>query len=83
MYLWVVLDLFRIGRKRHSSLSPDGTFLDEPFRQVWPLMVLVYLVNGSFVGMNYQFVNGILFTIAGMLAAQNSLHGKGLHALRS
>ena len=27
--------------------------------------------NGSFVVMNYQFVNGLMFTIAGILAAQN------------
>jgi hypothetical protein len=32
---------------------------------------VVYLVNASFVVMSYQFVNGLLFTIAGMLAAQN------------
>ena len=38
---------------------------------VWPVMVAVYLFNGSFVVMNYQFVNGLLFTIAGILAAQN------------
>lgn len=82
LYLWVVIDLFRIGRKRlRSNFSPDGTVLDEHFRSVWPLMVLVYLVNASFVGMNYQFVNGLLFTLAGMLAAQNRLHGKEAHVL--
>jgi hypothetical protein len=31
----------------------------------------VYLLNGSFVVMNYQFVNGLLFTMAGLLVAQN------------
>jgi hypothetical protein len=31
----------------------------------------VYLLNASFVVMNYQFVNGLLFTLAGLLAAQN------------
>ncbi len=82
LYFWVVIDLFRVGRKRlRSNFSPDGTLLDEQFRSVWPLMVLVYLVNASFVGMNYQFVNGLLFTLAGMLAAQNRLHGKEIHVL--
>jgi putative inorganic carbon (hco3(-)) transporter len=82
MYLWIVIDLFRIGRKRLSStFSPNGGLLDQQFRSIWPLMVLVYLVNGSFVGMNYQFVNGLLFTLAGMLAAQNRLHGKELNVL--
>jgi len=28
-------------------------------------------VNATFVVMNYQFVNGLLFTMAGMLSAQN------------
>jgi len=84
LYLWVVIDLFRVGRKRlHPNFSPDGTLLDEQFRSMWPLMILVYLVNGSFVGMNYQFVNGFLFTLAGMLAAQNRLHGKQPNVLNS
>ena len=30
----------------------------------------VYWVNAALVVMNYQFVNGLLFTLAGMLAAQ-------------
>jgi len=82
LYIWVVIDLFRVGRKRlRSNFSPDGAFLDAQFRSMWPLMVLVYVVNGTFVGMNYQFVNGLLFTLAGMLAAPNRLHSKGLHVL--
>ena len=35
------------------------------------MFVIVYLFNASFVVMGYQFVNGLLFTIAGMLASQN------------
>jgi len=31
----------------------------------------VYLLNATFVVMNYRFVNGLLFTLAGVLAAQN------------
>jgi O-antigen ligase len=80
LYLWVVIDLFRVGRRRACSCSPDGSFLDENFRSMWPLIVLVYLVNASFVVMNYQFVNGLLFTLAGMLNAQNrseELHATG------
>jgi hypothetical protein len=38
-------------------------------RSVWPLLLSVYLVNGMFVVMNYLFVNGLLFTFAGILAA--------------
>lgn len=68
----MVLELFRLGRKPSRSVRlPEGTFPDEQFRKLWPLFLLVYLINGAFVVMNYQFVNGLLFTVAGMLAAQN------------
>ena len=36
-------------------------------RQAWPILMFVYLVNAFFVDMSYQFVNGVLFTVAGML----------------
>lgn len=71
LYVWLAVGLFRVGRKRRLSDSSDNSFLDENFRSIWPVFVLVFLVNGSFVVMNYQFVNGLLFAIAGMLAAQN------------
>ena len=70
LYLWVVIDLFRIGRRRPGAY-PAGCFLDQDFRSLWPLILLVYLVNASFVVMNYQFVNGLLFSLAGMLNGQN------------
>ena len=69
LYVWLAVGLFRVGRK-HSHLAVHS-FLDQEFRSLWPIFVLVFLVNGSFVVMNYQFVNGLLFAIAGMLAAQN------------
>jgi len=82
LYAWVVIDLFRLGRKRPFHMaSPNGTFLDEWFRCLWPILVAVYLLNASFVVMNYQFVNGLLFTIAGMLAAQNRRADARLHVL--
>jgi O-antigen ligase len=70
LYLWVVIDLFKLGRSR---IPPDlcRSFLDREFRMLWPLLLGVYLLNGSFVVMNYQFVNGFLFTLAGLLVAQN------------
>jgi putative inorganic carbon (HCO3(-)) transporter len=72
LYLWMVVALFRLGRKpRNSALFPHGSFLDGRFRSLWPALLGVYLLNASFVVMNYQFVNVLLFTIAGMLAAQN------------
>lgn len=43
---------------------------------------MVYVVNSMFVVMNYQFVNGFLFTMAGMLAAQNRKHCGEQNAVR-
>jgi O-antigen ligase len=72
LYLWVVVDLFKLGRSRKRAGSSTGSsFLDQQFRGLWPLLLGVYLLNGTFVVMNYQFVNGFLFTLAGLLVAQN------------
>lgn len=81
LYLWMVVALFRLGRKPPASaLPPHGSFLDAAFRSLWPVLLGVYLLNASFVVMNYQFVNGLLFTIAGMLAAQNRPAESRTHA---
>jgi O-antigen ligase len=80
LYAWVIVDLFRLGRKR-CLRSLAGTFPDAQFRSLWPLIVVVYLVNASFVVMNYQFVNGILFTMAGILVAQNRRDQQEMNAL--
>jgi len=72
LYLWIVVDLFKLSQKRNRhDLSTESTILDQQFRGLWPLLLGVYLLNGVFVVMNYQFVNGFLFTVAGLLAAQN------------
>ena len=72
LYLWIVVDLFKLGRRSNRpSFSTDSSFLDQEFRSLWPLLLAVYLLNGTFVVMNYQFVNGFLFTVAGLLVAQN------------
>jgi O-antigen ligase len=70
LYLWIVVDLFRLGGRRRASPT-SSSFLDQEFRGLWPLLLGVYLLNGAFVVMNYQFVNGFLFTVAGLLVAQN------------
>ena len=72
LYAWVIVDLFRLGRQRQNfAPSEKGSFLDAEFRKIWPFLLAVYLFNASFVVMGYQFVNGLLFTIAGILASQN------------
>jgi hypothetical protein len=35
------------------------------------VLLAVYVFNAFFVAMNYQFVNALIFTLAGVLAAQN------------
>ena len=71
LYLWVLWDLVKAGGKPLRSASREVHFLDERFRFLWPVFVGVYLFNACFVVMNYQFVNGLLFTLAGILVTQN------------
>jgi hypothetical protein len=37
---------------------------------LWPIILAVYWFNAAAVVMSYQFVNALVFTVAGMLAAQ-------------
>jgi len=71
LYAWLILCLFRLGRPPKSEPSGPPHFMDLEFRKLWPIILGAYLINASAVVMNYQFVNGLLFTIAGILAAQN------------
>lgn len=71
LYGLIMVGLFRVGRKRPGTVLTRGSFPDQEFRRIWPILLAVYLFNATFVVMNYQFVNGLLFTIAGMLAAQD------------
>lgn len=72
LYSWVILDLLRLARQPPATVfSSRPYFLDAGFRDLWPVLLGVYLLNACFVVMNYQFVNGLLFTFAGILAAQN------------
>ena len=68
LYAWLMVCFFRLGRLRRTSASEER-FLGGKFCVLWPLMLGVYLLNASAVVMNYQFVNGYLFTIAGILSA--------------
>jgi O-antigen ligase len=80
LYLWIVVNLFKLGRKP-PGFSTGQSFLDTEFRALWPLLLGVYFLNGAFVVMNYQFVNGFLFAVAGLLVAQNRHHA-GVQLMR-
>lgn len=59
LYAWMAFSLFRL-RKKSGWLH-----------FTWPILLGVYFLNACFVVINYQFVNALLFTFAGVLAYQN------------
>jgi hypothetical protein len=69
LYAWLMWELWRLGRGQVPRAERGG-FLNRQFHAVWPVMLGIYWVNAALVVMNYQFVNGLLFSMAGMLAAQ-------------
>jgi O-antigen ligase len=69
LYPWLMWELWRLGRGPVPA-GDRGGFLDAEFHRLWPILLGVYWVNAAVVVMNYQFVNGLLFTMAGMLAGQ-------------
>jgi len=69
LYAWLMWELWRLGCGRIPEGEKNG-FLDRNFHRMWPILLAVYWVNAAVVVMSYQFVNGLLFTMAGMLAAQ-------------
>jgi len=78
LYLWLMWEMWRLGRGAIPEGEKDG-FLDRQFHRLWPILLAVCWVNAAMVVMSYQFVNGLLFTMAGMLAAQR----RRAEALRS
>ncbi|HKV80301.1 MAG TPA: O-antigen ligase family protein [Candidatus Sulfotelmatobacter sp.] len=68
LYAWLMWELWRLGRGKVHGKEARG-FLDS-FRRWWPILLAVYWANAAVVVMSYQFVNGILFTLAGIVAAQ-------------
>src|SRR5262249_17472725 len=66
LYLMLFFNLFRLGRIRGAS---DKTCPLLSLRRAWPILLCVYLFNAFFVDMAYQFVIGLMFTVAGMLCS--------------
>lgn len=69
LYAWLMWETLRLGWGPIPSTERSG-FLNHHFHAMWPVLLGVYWVNAAVVVMNYQFVNGLLFSLAGMLAAQ-------------
>src|SRR5271155_904802 len=69
LYAWLMWEILRLGRGAVPRAEREG-FLNLQFHAMWPVLLGIYWVNAALVVMNYQFVNGLLFTMAGMLAAQ-------------
>jgi putative inorganic carbon (HCO3(-)) transporter len=69
LYVWLMWELLRLGE---GAIPPGerGGFLNQNFHRMWPILLAVYWANAAMVVMSYQFVNGLLFALAGMLAAQ-------------
>ena len=62
LYAWMIVGLFRLALKGASLMGSAS---------VGPIFLAVYLLNACFVVMNYQFVNALVFSFAGLIAAQS------------
>jgi putative inorganic carbon (hco3(-)) transporter len=65
LYGILFFNLFRLAWR--GALGESGAVAS--LRKVWPVLLSVYLFNAFFVDMAYQFVIGLVFTVAGMLCA--------------
>jgi len=65
LYTVLFFNLFRLSCR--GAGGEDGSVAS--VRKVWPILLSVFLFNAFFVDMAYQFVIGLVFTIAGMLCA--------------
>lgn len=69
LYVWLMWELWSLRRAVLPAHEQDG-FLNREFHRLWPIMLGVYWLNAAVVVMSYQFVNALIFSMAGMLAAQ-------------
>ena len=65
LYTVLFFNLFRLSCR--GAGGEDGSVAS--VRKVWPILLIVFLFDAFFVDMAYQFVIGLVFTIAGMLCA--------------
>ncbi len=68
IYALLFFNLFSLARRGVPGESGPVASL----RKVWPILLMVYLFNAFFVDMEYQFVIGLVFTVAGMLCSSEA-----------
>jgi O-antigen ligase len=69
----VLYGIMFVNLLRLSWQNPPGpSRAVASLRRVWPILLSVYLFNAFFVDMAYQFVIGLMFTVAGMLCASEA-----------
>ncbi len=69
LYGILFFNLFRLSSASYGHGPPGESGPVASLRKVWPILLGVYLFNAFFVDMAYQFVIGLVFTVAGMLCA--------------
>ena len=69
LYVWLMWEMWRLGHGAIPARRETGLSRSQ-FHRMWPVLLGIYWVNAAMVVMTYPFVNGLLFTMAGMLAAQ-------------
>lgn len=72
LYIWLFVVLFRLGARPNCGSTEREYPFGPGFRLMWRIMLCVYLLNATVVVMNYQFLNGYMFTIAGILASHKA-----------
>jgi len=65
LYCFLLVSLFRLARAGYGDGAQHGAVSN--LRKAWPILLAVFLINACFVDMVYQFVNGLMFTVAGIL----------------
>ncbi len=75
LYIWMFIAFFRLGTLSSFNHAARECPFGPGFGLMWRIMLCVYLLNATVVVMNYQFLNGYMFTIAGILAAHQKDEG--------
>jgi O-antigen ligase len=68
IYTLLFFNLFRLAWRGLAGESGFAASL----RKAWPILLMIYLFNAFFVDMEYQFVIGFMFTVAGMLCSSEA-----------